>query len=311
MYRNEQKALLLTTDQDLGAKLEIYLSQRYNLRTDSVTDLLEVSNRLGADNSVDSSYELLILDENAVGIQTASHALKTLKATYVELNVLYLSSILEITPPYQESEMELLPEYASENFKEEQNGMHMEKTLELLIPITRAKSLAEIYNLIPRVIMKNYQADWAFCSVLRMEQKPPQAGVVASNFPGVLEIPYEYSLGGNGYIEQMLAYFKPIHIPDLTQDVIFRRELEEKFSRRYRSALLLPMQFDGNCIGLLGVFTRSLNRLYRLPDLDLLQRVADMSAVAIITHFYREFTGVDMDRIEEEVNRGHGEEDSL
>ncbi|HLP48786.1 MAG TPA: hypothetical protein VK469_22790, partial [Candidatus Kapabacteria bacterium] len=134
MYKNEQKALLLTKDQDLAKKMESYLLQRYNLRTESVADLLEVFNRLGADNSLESSYELLILDENASGIQTASHALKTLKSKYTELNVLYLSNILEITPPYCDSEMEILPEYASENFRMEQIGMQLDKVLELLIP---------------------------------------------------------------------------------------------------------------------------------------------------------------------------------
>ena len=305
MYKNEQKALLLTNDQDLAKKLELYFYQRYNLHTDSLTDLLEVSNRLSADDTAEGSYELLILDENVTGIQTVSHALKTLKAKYTELNVLYLSTLLEITPPFCDIEMELLPEYTSEDFRTEQMGMHMDKILELLIPITKANSLAEIYEIIPRVMMRTYQADWALCSVLKLDQKPPQLGVAASDSPPVLNVPYEYPLKGNGYFEQMLTYFKPIHIPDLNEDVTFRRELEEKFNRRYRSALLLPMQFDGNCIGLLGVFTRSLNRLYRLPDLDLLQRLADMSTVAIITHFYREFSDVDMDRIEEEIKRGH------
>ncbi|MCU0285264.1 MAG: hypothetical protein MUF15_02590 [Acidobacteria bacterium] len=130
MYKNEQKALLLTKNQDLAQKMELYLLKRYNLRTDSVSDLLEVSNRLGDDNPVESSYELLILDENAFGIQTASHALKTLKARYTELNVLYLSTILEITPPYCESEMEILPEYDLENFRREQIDTQLDKILE-------------------------------------------------------------------------------------------------------------------------------------------------------------------------------------
>jgi len=311
MYKNEQKALLLTRDQDLAKQMEVYLYKRYNLQTDSVADILEISNRLGSDNSLESSYVLAILDENAAGLQTASHALKTLKANYTDLNVLYLSTLLETTPPFRDSEMEILPEYASENYRAEQIDMHLDKILELLVPITKATSLAELYDLIPRVMAKTYHADWALCSVLRLDQKPVQTGVAAADFPGVLATPYEYPLKGNGYLEQMLTYFKPIHIPDLNEDKTFRRELEEKFSRRYRSALLLPMQFDGNCIGLLGLFTRSLSRLYGLTDLDLLQRLADISAVAIITHFYRENSDLDMDRIEEEVKRGRREGDTL
>jgi len=99
MYKNEQKALLLTRDQDLAKQMEVYLYKRYNLQTDSVADILEISNRLGSDNSLESSYVLAILDENAAGLQTASHALKTLKANYTDLNVLYLSTLLETAPP--------------------------------------------------------------------------------------------------------------------------------------------------------------------------------------------------------------------
>jgi GAF domain-containing protein len=254
---------------------------------------------------------LAILDENAAGLQTTFHALKTLKARYSGLNVLYLSTLLETTHPFRDSEMEILPEYATETYRSEQIGVHLDKILELLVPITKATSLAEVYEIIPRVMTKTYNADWALCSVLRLDQKPLQTGVAASDFPGVLAIPYEYPLKGTGYLEQMLTYFKPIHIPDLNEDETFRKELEEKFSRRYRSALLFPMQFDGNCIGLLGLFTRSMSRLYTLTDIDLLQRLADISAVAIITHFYRENSDIDMDRIEEEVKRGHREGDTL
>lgn len=311
MYKNEQKALLLTQDQELAKQMEVYLYKRYNLKTECVEDILEISNRLGADNSLESTYVLVILDENVTGLQTASHALKTLKTNYTDINVIYLSTLLETTAPFRDSEMEILPEYSSENYREEQIGVHLDKILETLAPVTKATSLSELYDLIPLVMMRTYNADWAFCSVLRMDQKPIQTGVVASDYPGVLALPYEYPLKGTGCLDQMLTYFKPIHIPDLNQDEPFRRELEEKFSRRYRSALLLPMQFDGNCIGFLGIFTRSMSRLYKLTDIDLLQRLADVSAVAIITHFYRENSGIDMDRLEEEIKRSRREGDTL
>jgi hypothetical protein len=230
MYKNDQKALLLTRDQDLAKKMEVYLYQRYNLHTDTVEDILEVSNRLGDDNSLESSYVLAILDENATGLQTTFHALKTLKARYTDLNVLYLSTLLETTPPFHDSEMEILPEYALENYRDEQIGMHLDNTLELLLPVTKATSLAEVYDIIPYIMAKIYHADWAISSVLRLDQKPVQSGVVVADYPGVLALPYEYPLKGTGYLEQMLTYLKPIHIPDLNEDETFRRELEEKFS---------------------------------------------------------------------------------
>ncbi|MDQ1353057.1 MAG: hypothetical protein QG657_3363 [Acidobacteriota bacterium] len=311
MYKNDQKALLLTRDQDLAKKMENYLYQRYNLKTDSVNDILEVSNRLGADNSLESSYVLVILDENVAGLQTTSQTMKTLKAKYTDLNVLFLSTLLETTPPFCDSEMEILPEYSSENYRDEQIGAHLDNILELLVPVTKVSSLAEVYEIIPYVMAKTYRTDWAFCSVLRLDQQPVETGAISADYPNVLPLPYEYPLKGAGYLDQMLTYYKPIHIPDLYEDEPFRRELEEKFSRRYRSALLLPMQFDGNCIGLLGLFTRSLSRLYKLTDIDLLQRLADISAVAIITHFFRENSDLDMDRLEEEVKRSRREGDIL
>ena len=121
--------------------------------------------------------------------------------------------------------------------------------------------------------------------------------------PEILEIPYLYPLKGTGYLEEMLFNFKPIHIPDLDKDIPFRDELEEKFFHRYRSSLLLPMQYDGNYIGFLGFFTRTRTRLYNLADLDILQRFADMCTAAIIAHFYKEHGDVDLDDIKRKMKK--------
>jgi hypothetical protein len=308
MYKDEQRAILMTKNHGLREKILEYLYQRYNLDTEAADDILEVSNKLAADNSADSSIELVIFDETVEGLPTTAQALKTLKSKYTHVDVLYLSTILEIAPPYRDIEMEMLSEYSDEEYRAEQIDRQMDKIIELLTPITKAKSLTEVYQLIPKTMVKVYQADWAICSVLRLDEKPVRRGVAASDFPPVLEaIPYEYPLKGTGYLEDMLTYYKPIHIPDLEKDEPFCRELEEKFSRRYRSALLMPMHHDGHYIGFLGMFTRNRDNLYLLPDLDILQRLADMATVAIITHFYREHSDLDMDKIEEDakkINRG-------
>ncbi|MCP5104772.1 MAG: GAF domain-containing protein [bacterium] len=304
MYKDEQKALLLVKDKTLQEQLETYLLKRYNLRSQSVADVLGLFDLLGADDSPEKDWNLVILDENVAGLQTTSQTLKTLKTKYTDINVLYLSNILEITAPYSSTEMELLPEYANDEYRQEQIDMQLDKVLGLLTPLMSCTSLHNVYDTIPRLIVKNFHVDWALCSVLRLDEKPVHRGVGASDFPPVISIPLEYPLKGTGYLDQLLTHYQPIHIPDLNKDEPFAQELEEKFTRRYRSALLLPMQMDGKSIGFLGLFTRTQGRLYRLPELDILQRMADMSTVAIITHLYREHSNVDMDKIEQRVKDG-------
>jgi hypothetical protein len=303
MYKDEQKALFMTKDQQLKEKMETYLYHRYNLRTEFVDELMEVLNWHAADDSPESEWNLVILDESAAGLQTTAQVLKTLKARYNDINVLYLSTILEITGPYAREEMKLLPEYSNEEYRQTQMDMQVDKILELMIPLTKASSLADVYDTIPKTMAKTYKADWALCSVLRLDEKPVQRGAATGDYPGILDIPYEYPLKGTGYLEEMLFNFKPVHIPDLDKDKAFRDELEEKFSRRYRSALLLPMQYEGQYIGFNGLFTRQQPRLYTLPDLDILQRLADISTAVIITHFYKEQGALDMDKIRKKMKK--------
>lgn len=303
MYKDEQKALFMTKDQQLKEKMGHYLYHRYNLRTEFAEELIEVLNWHAADDSPEHDWDLVILDETAAGLQTTAQALKTLKAKYNDINVLYLSTILEITGPYAQKEMKLLPEYSDEEYRQVQMDMQVDKILALMMPLTTAASLADVYDTIPKLMVKTYKADWAMCSVLRLDEKPVQRGVAAGDYPEILDIPHEFPLKGTGYLEELIFNFKPVHIPDLDKDEAFRRELEEKFSRRYRSALLLPMQFDGHYIGFIGLFTRKQPRLYTLPDLDTLQRLADISTAVIITHFYKEQGALDMDKIKKKMKK--------
>ena len=302
MYKKEQKALLVVKDQSFGEEMASYLNHRYNLRTQIMTDILEVFREVGADDSADHAWDLVIFDEAVAGLQPASHALKTLKTKYTHLNVLYLSTILEVTEPYRNKEMAPLPEYLQEDFRTGQINSQLDKLIELLTPVTKADSLADVYETIPRVMAKTFRADWAVCSVLRLDEKPVQRAVVVGDYPEVLPVPTEFRLKGR-HLEDMLTYFKPVHIPDLDKDKGFRRELEKKFIQSFHSALMLPLQYDGNCIGLIGLFTHGKARLYRLPDLDMLQRLADMATVAIVTHFYHEHGDLDIDAVREEIKR--------
>jgi GAF domain-containing protein len=305
MYKDEVKAFLMTKDKNLSETMKSYLFDRYNLATETAEEIIDVFNRLAADDTAESSWDLVILDETVAGLQTTSQALKTLKSRYSHINVLYLSTILETAAPYNESEMKLSPDYEDEDYRSMQIDNQLDKLIALLTPVTQATSLKDVYETIPKAMINVYPVDWALCAVLRLDEKPLRRGVAASDFPQILSYPCEFPLKGTGYLEEMLFNFKPVHIPDLNEDEAFRRELEEKFSSRYRSALLLPMQYDGNYIGFLGLFTANRTRLYLLPDLDLLQRLADMCTVAIITHLYREHSNVDIDKLLEDVRSGN------
>lgn len=303
MYKDEQHAFLVTKDKLLKEKLEPYLLQRYNLRTQWMQDILDIMTVLAADDSPEDYWNIAIIDESTVNLRTISQSLKTLKTKYNDIDILFLSNILEITEPYAETEMEILPEYANPDYRQDLMDMQMDKILGLMMPITKCADLSEIYDTIPKIMAKIFQADWALCSVLRLDEKPVKRGVATSDYPEILDIPYEFPLEGTGRLEEMLFNFKPIHIPDLAKEETFQKELEEKFSRRYRSAVLLPMQYDGNYIGFIGLFTRTQPRLYSLADLDILQRFADICTVAIIAHFYKEHGNLDMEDIKRRMDK--------
>ena len=129
MYKDEQRAILMTKNHGLREKILEYLYQRYNLDTEAADDILEVSNKLAADNSADSSIELVIFDETVEGLPTTAQALKTLKSKYTHVDVLYLSTVLEITPPYRDIEMEMLSEYSDEEYRAEQIDRQMDKII--------------------------------------------------------------------------------------------------------------------------------------------------------------------------------------
>jgi hypothetical protein len=299
VYKDDQKVILLTKNTRLKEELESYFSRRYNLAIEPVTDILEVFEMM----SVDDPNDLVIFDEAAAGLQPLSHALRTLKSRYTQINVLFLSTLLELAEPFRSSEMELLPGYEIKEYRSEQIDLRMEKHLALITPLTTITSLNETYQTVSKIMMQIYEVDWCTCVVLRLDEKPVNKGVVASEYPLVFTEPQEFSLNGTNYMKDMLTHFKPLHIPDLAEEEAFRKELEDKFSRRFRSVLLLPMQYDGNCIGFIGLFTLNTTRLYRLPDLDLLQRFADVATVSIITRFYQEHGNFDIDEARERIRR--------
>ncbi len=312
MYKDEQKAILMTTNKKWLSLLPEYFLRRYNLHTSTVSCVLEIIELLNADDCPDSNYELVIIDEESAGVETATQTLKTLKSKHTYLNVLQLSVLKELFPPYNEHEMELDSQYDDDEYRQTEMDNYMDTRIALQTPITQALNLSEAYEVISESIPPVYMVDWVFCSVLRLDEKPVRHGVIASAQPQRLDLPYEFPVIGTPQLEEMLANIRPLHIPTLEADHPFRNQMKRFFDDGdYGAALILPMQYDGNRIGMLAMFTEESDALYRLPDLDLLQRFTDMACVSIITHFYREHTNLDMDRIEKEVADKQTWEDSL
>ncbi len=301
MYKDDQKALVMLKDSSQTEKLKHYFFQRYNLHIDTADDILEVFNLLGADDCPDSSYELLILDENVAGLSTTAQSIKTLKSKYPAMSILYLSTILELAPANFDLQDISDPLFDDDVHRMERIDLQMDRQIALQTPLTEAGNLADTYQTVSLQPVLEEETDYVFCSVLRLDQNPASTGVLASNYPEILTVPTEYPLKGTGHLTDMMDFYKPVHIPDMEKESAFSAELEEKFARSYRSALLVPMQFSGKAIGCIGFFMRDEPRMYLLPDLDICQRYADMATVAIIAHFYKEHSDLDMDKIEEDV----------
>lgn len=276
MYKDGQKALLMMKDSDLRNLVERYLYNRYNLQTDFVDGIIEVLQQV----DVDFPYWLVILDESVEGLAATSHALKKIKEECVQTNVLFLSNFLEIFEPYNQMDMPLAPEYTDRYFRMEQSEIFAKKRNSLQYEVKDNYSLNDLCNKMCKKIVREFQVDSAFVAILKFQEKPPTGGRVLMGYPQP-GISNDFELKGTGHLQQLVNYFKPIHIPDLSKEKAFQMELEEKFSGPYGSALLLPMQRIGINIGFIGLFTREKERLYSLMDLDLCQRLADSTTVLI------------------------------
>jgi hypothetical protein len=56
------------------------------------------------------------------------------------------------------------------------------------------------------------------------------------------------------------------------------------------------MQLAGKCVGFIGMYMRELPRLFSLPEIDLIQRLADTTAAVLITIFFRDYINVKIDK---------------
>lgn len=297
MYIDGKKALLMIKDPDIKNIIGNYLFFRYNLLTESVDGILEVLQQI----SGESTYELVILDEAVAGLATASQALVNIKDRNLETNVLFLSTLLEITAPYFVGQLDLLPNYADSFYRMDQTNTQLQLRLDMHAPVMMAATMEEVYPIVCRRLAEAFNADGALCANLRLGVEPVTRGIMVGNFPWDGRERYEFHIPSSGYFRELITYYRPVHIPDLDEVPEFRRELEEKFSLDCRSILILPMQIAGKCVGFIGMYMSEIPRVFNLAEIELSQRLADTAAAVLISIFFKKYVGVKIDRLEEKV----------
>jgi len=285
MYDDGKKALLMTKDVNAAKQMEEYLYQRYNLILETSSEVLDVLERIGSD---DDSYEVAILDENAAGLTTASQVLKTIKDMDMSPTVMYLSTLQEIVNPDYRHELRILPHYSDEMYRLEQNSLRVGNMLSLFRPLFESKTIKDVCQNSCQTLVEVLNVDCALCVLPNFEVDPPVHGTVGAHYPDVLTEPYDIQLKGTRHFEELVDYFKPVHIPDLNIDKAFCQELLERFSVPFRSALMVPMAIAGKFLGYFGIFTQKTSRLFRFVDIDQGLRLADFSAAAAVNIFMTE-----------------------
>ncbi|MCP5103290.1 MAG: hypothetical protein GY950_07925, partial [bacterium] len=280
-------------DQDVKNKIAEYLPLRYNLLTESAEDILEVLNRI----SEHPDYELVILDETIAGLATTSHTLNNIKDREFDTNVLYLSNLRELTPPYWEDQLELLPLCSDENFRLSRTTEHMKNRLAMHSPVMKATTMEEAYPIVCNQLVESFQVDGALTANLRLRTDPVINGIISGTNPADNIRREEFYIAPTGHLRELITYYHPIHIPDLNEEPEFVRDLEEKFQLRCRSILLLPMQLAGKSVGFIGMYMREKPRVFNLAEIDLSQRMADTATAILISIFFKKHINIKIDRV--------------
>lgn len=297
VYLDGKKALMMIKDAAAEKKIQDYLLQRYNLITESVDDILSVLHRV----SGEAGYDLVILDEEISGLAPTSHALNNIKDGNFETNVLYLSTLHELFGPHWVKQLDLLPLCGDEEFRLDESTRYVHNRLAMHSPVMKATSMGEAYPIVCRQLMESFNPDGALIANLRLGVEPVTKGIVVDIVPPDEGTREEFVIEPTGYLRELITYFRPIHIPDLEKEPAFARELEEKFSIRCQSILLLPMQLAGKCVGFTGMYMWEQPRLFNIPEIDLSQRLADTAAAVLISLFFRDHINIKIPRDDEDM----------
>jgi hypothetical protein len=265
--------------------MEHYLFNRYNLTVDTASDCLDVLEKFCG--SVER-YEMVILDEEVNGLAAASHVFKLIKEQKEQTSVMFRSTIKEVTGRYKNEAFSLSPEYADKNFRLKQSNRRLDDVNNMVYPVIQSSSMEDIYQNVCDGLIKHFEVDYAVMAINRTDQKPVRDATMVWNSPGLIDdIPMKFDIHHSTHLDTMVRYYRPIHFPHLDENIdkTFIRDLDERFSLSFGSALLAPMVFDGTSIGFIGMFTGRAGRLYDLVDLDNILRLVDFTAVAVIAMF--------------------------
>jgi hypothetical protein len=282
MYSNGKKVLLMTDNPDIIKKMEDYLFQRYNLVMESSSDALDALGRIG-DN--ENTYELAILDENMTGLATTSHIFKTIKCQESLSSILYLSTLHEIVNPAYNYEDEVLPYFFDEAYQHDNIDSRIRRINTIYNMIYNSSSMRELSRNTCRALVEFFKVDCSRCILSSFDQDSPSMGIAAANYPDPIIEPYFIRLKGSRDFNELVDYFKPIHIPDIHLDKQTYDEFLDKFSTPFRSALIVPMVVGGKFMGYFAMFTQDISRLFRLSEIDQCSRIIDFAgkiAVQII-----------------------------
>ena len=292
MYIDGKKALIMIKDESLRHRLLNYLPRRYNLLTDSAVDILDVLQQV----SSDEKYELVILDEAIVGLAATSHTLNNIKDLDHETNVLFLSSLKEFDDPHWLEQLDWLPLCTEEDYRVDRTMLYMRSRLAMHAPVMGANTMAEAYPIVCDQMTDTFKVDGAFIANLRLGVDPVNRGIIVGTDPPDSIEREEFKIEPSGLLRDLITYYKPVHCPDIHEMPAFASELEEKLQISCRSVLLVPMQLSGRCVGFIGMYMKKLPRLFSLPEIDLVQRLADTTAAVLITIFFRDYINVMIDK---------------
>ena len=297
MYIDGKKALLMIKDPDVKERMKNYLFHRYNLLTESSDDILEVLSRIGSTDS----YELVILDESVAGLPPAGHTVINIKDKTFDTNVLFLSTLHELADPYFSSQLDRLPLFMDLTYRLDRANVLMRNKLAMHTPVMKAESMEEVYPIVCKLLVETFEADGSLLVNLRLGEEPVTRAIVAGTHPPDNREKQEFHIKATGQLRDLITYFRPVHVPDLDEVPDFRRELEEKLCIRCRSVLLLPTQLAGKCVGFIGMYMRETPRVFNLTDIDLSQRLADMTAAVLIGIFFKKHLKLKLEPVNKNI----------
>jgi len=283
MFSEGKKAILMTDDSIITKKLELYLLQRYNLQLESTTNLIELLDRA---NDLDEPYEVAIVDEKVTGLPTTAKVILSIKDSTHIPNVFYLSTLHEMSNPSSPNHLEIPSDYFNDLFRREQSDLRLNNLRSMFNAVMESASIRDICINTAKSFIETLKVDSVVCVLSKYDTSTLEYGLVVcclpEDNPDITNIPIK----GHPYFDELLNYYKPIHVPDLFEEKEFLQVLLNKFSSIYRSVLIVPMLIGKNFLGYFGLFMNREPRVFNLTEIDQCMRLADFAASTSLNLFF-------------------------